>query len=162
MSTELNSTMDVQDEKRLGQWLANWLVAFFLSLTEHIYLQVLPPKKAKVTSENKPVELVITRQELITNPALIGRIHALNKTRGVYFRPNTGGNIDASIVRFNAFFAEYDDLPIDEQLRRFKSAPVPPSILVITKKSVHAYWLIDGNCSEAEWRDIQDRLIAYF
>src|SRR5262249_51227021 len=28
--------------------------------------------------------------------------------------------------------------------------------------SVHAYWLINGSCSESEWRNIQQRLIDYF
>jgi hypothetical protein len=85
-----------------------------------------------------------------------------NKNSGIYFVVNSGGNKDENITRYNAFFTEIDDKPMAEQHQLFDECPIKPSIRVETKKSVHSYWLIDGDCSESEWRDIQARLIAYF
>jgi hypothetical protein len=51
---------------------------------------------------------------------------------------------------------------MEEQHAALDTAPLATSIRVETKKSVHAYWLIEGECTEAEWRDVQERLIAYF
>jgi hypothetical protein len=86
----------------------------------------------------------------------------LNEFMGIYFVVNSGGDTDASIDKFNAWFAENDDLPIDEQHANLDACPIQPSIRVETKKSVHAYWLTDGECSADDWRDMQCRLIAYF
>jgi putative DNA primase/helicase len=96
------------------------------------------------------------------DPAIISHLRSLNETRGIYFVVNSGGDKDDEIIRYNAFYAEYDDLSIDEQLRRFKSAPVLPSILNVTKKSVHVYWLLRGPCSEEKWGDGQERIISHF
>jgi hypothetical protein len=85
-----------------------------------------------------------------------------NKNSGIYFVVNSGGNTDAEIHRYNAFFMENDELSIEEQHKALDNAPTKPSSRVETKKSVHAYWLINGECSEEEWREIQARLIAYF
>jgi hypothetical protein len=85
-----------------------------------------------------------------------------NKNSGIYFVVNSGGNKDAEIHHYNAFFMENDELPIEEQHKALDNAPIKPSSRVETKKSVHAYWLINGECSEEEWRDIQARLIGYF
>ncbi len=78
-----------------------------------------------------------------------------NKNSGIYFVVNSGGNTDAEIDRYNAFFMENDELSIEEQHKALDNAPIKPSSRVETKKSVHAYWLINGECSEEEWRDIQ-------
>ncbi len=85
-----------------------------------------------------------------------------NKNSGIYLVVNSGGNKDAEIHRYNAFFMENDELSIEEQHKALDNAPIKPSSRVETKKSIHAYWLINGECSEEEWRDIQSRLIAYF
>jgi hypothetical protein len=85
-----------------------------------------------------------------------------NKTRGWYFVVSAGGNTDADITRFNAFFVEIDTLPLDDQHRLFDASPIHPSIRLETRKSVHAYWLVDGECDIDAWREVQGRLIAYF
>lgn len=91
----------------------------------------------------------------------------LNKTKGLYFVVNTGGDSDKEIILFNAFFAEIDDLSIEQQHTLLDECPIQPSIRVETKRSVHAYWLRKSTGQamttvEKEWRDIQARLIAYF
>ncbi len=85
-----------------------------------------------------------------------------NQQSGIYFVVNSGGNSDADITRYNAFFVENDNLTIDEQHKALDNAPIQPSIRIETKKSVHSYWLTNGDCSESEWRDIQARLITNF
>jgi len=85
-----------------------------------------------------------------------------NKTRGVYFVVNSGGQSDADITKFNAVFCEVDNLPLADQHKLYNNCPLAPSIRVETKKSVHAYWLLEPGATEAEWRRAQQGLIEYF
>jgi hypothetical protein len=142
--------------------LTEFLAAFFPDKDEAIHFRAFKAKGAPNASDNHPLVETVTRRRLATDAELKTRMIAANEKRGWYFVVNTGGNTDTDIKRFNAFFVEIDDLPLDEQHRRFDASPLQPSILLETRKSVHAYWLIDGDCTEAEWRDIQARLIAYF
>lgn len=86
----------------------------------------------------------------------------MNYTRGLYFVVNGGGSSDAEITGFNAWFAEDDNRSIDEQHRILDAAPLRPSLRVETRRSVHAYWLIAGECKAKDWRAIQNQLIAHF
>lgn len=90
---------------------------------------------------------------------------------GIYARKSKQGELpqwthyikDEDITRFNAFFVEGDHKSIDEQLSKLEHCPVQPSILVTTRKSVHAYWLCaSAEVTVEEWAEIQTRLIAYF
>ncbi len=83
------------------------------------------------------------------------------QNRGIFFVVNYGGHEDGEITRINAQFVENDSLSIEEQLARIEDFPLPPSMIVRTKKSLHTYWLIkDGEVSK--FRTIQKRLIAQF
>jgi hypothetical protein len=104
----------------------------------------------------------VSRIELQTDSSLQDEIQNLNRTRGIYFVVNAGGNKDKDISRFNACFVENDSRSIEEQNQRLDNAPLPPSIRVETRKSVHAYWLINGGATANEWREIQRLLISYF
>ena len=138
--------------------LTAFLGAFSPDPSETIYLRAFAPK-----GHNLPVQkMTATRNALIYDPSLQQRLLDLNQTLGLYFVVNSGGDSDADIVRFNAFFCENDKLSLAEQHAALDASPLPPSIRVETKKSVHAYWLIEGDCSEDEWREGQARLIAYF
>lgn len=98
-----------------------------------------------------------------------GKISALEETlrkhnaqnRGIFFVVNFGGDKDEDITRINAVFVENDDLPIDEQIERLTAFPLPPSLMVKTAKSVHAYWLTT-DVKVPEFRTFQRRLIAQF
>jgi hypothetical protein len=142
--------------------LTDFLAAFFPDKDEAIYLRAFKAKGAPVAPDNHPLVEVVTRRRLATDTELRNRMLAANKSRGWYFVVNAGGNADADITRLNAFFVEIDDLPLDQQHKRFDVSPLQPSIRLETRKSVHAYWLIEGECTEAEWRDMQARLIAHF
>ena len=141
--------------------LNEFLEAFFQDENEPIYFRAFKPKDAPDTGSNFAKSIVFTRRQLLENENLI-ELRRLNHLRGIYFVVNAGGNTDAEITRFNAVFVENDNLPIEEQDRALDKCPVLPSVRVETKRSVHAYWLLNENCTEAVWRDLQERLIAFF
>ncbi len=138
-----------------------FLRAFFPDENELIYFRAFKPKDAPDTESNRPQNYAANRKVLAQAGGEI-ELKKFNHLRGVYFAPNAGGNSDSEITRFNAVFVEKDDLAIEEQHWILDNCPIANSIRVETKKSVHAYWLLKGNCTVDEWRDIQKRLIAYF
>lgn len=140
--------------------LSDFLNAFFPDATESIRFRAFAAKGCDV--EVSARKFVATRNQLITLAPLQAQLVQANEESGLYFVVNSGGDTDAEIVRYNAFFAEHDDLPLDEQHARLDTCPLVPSIRVETFKSVHAYWLINDDCRENEWRDVQQRLIDYF
>lgn len=141
--------------------LDGFLRAFYADENEQIYFRAFKPKDAPDTGENRPKKVCRTRKQLAQVDGEID-LRKLNHLRGIYFAPNAGGDTDAEISRFNAVFVENDNLPIDEQNRSLDASPLPTSIRVETKRSVHAYWLLKENCAADDWRDMQTRLIEYF
>jgi putative DNA primase/helicase len=94
--------------------------------------------------------------------SLVGTLQKHNDLyRGIYFVINYGGHEDADITRINAQFVECDDLPIEEQMEKIESFPLPPSLIVRTRKSLHTYWLVKDARVDA-FRRIQKKLIAHF
>lgn len=140
--------------------VTDFLAAFFPSLDEPICLRAF---KAKGDPDKiAPRKLRITRRRLSEDAALQAQLQEWNQTLGLYFVVNAGGDSAHEITRFNAFFAEIDDLSIAWQHQLFDRAPVLPSLRVETRRSVHAYWLLEGACTETEWRAMQQALIEYF
>lgn len=131
-------------------------------MDETICFRSFKPKDAPDNRQNKPLTFSVTRKQLQNDTALQARLKSANEESGLYFVVNAGGNQDREISPFNAFFVENDKLSIAEQQKRLDESPLAPSIRIETKKSVHAYWLIEGGCNESEWRDVQNRLIAKF
>jgi len=83
------------------------------------------------------------------------------KNRGIFFVVNHGGNEDKEISRINAQFVENDSLTVEEQYKNLMAFPLEPSLIVKTKKSLHAYWLIkDGDV--ARFRQVQGKLAEHF
>lgn len=142
--------------------ISGFLAAFFRDENENLHLRAFKPKGQPDSPDNRPLKFVTSRAELAGDRKLQGSLQEANKTRGIYFVVNSGGDCDDDITRFNGWFAEDDTRSIAEQHARLDSAPIQPAIRVETRKSVHAYWLIKGQCSEVEWRDVQARLIGYF
>lgn len=137
----------------------DFLSAFFPDVQEPIRLRFFPPRGAG----GEAVKYGVNREVMHGDEDVKAYIRQMNQTHGVYFVVNSGGDKDAEISRYNAWFVEGDDQTIEEQHKALDEGPLQPSIRVETKKSVHAYWLIASNeCSEQEWRDIQARLIAYY
>jgi hypothetical protein len=145
------------------QTLSSFLTAFFPDEREPIRLRAFAPKKApNKDSRFTAQKIEVTRHTLATDTTLQAKLKELNNTRGLYFVVNTGGDEDKDITRFNAWFAEDDTRPVEEQNLILDAAPLSPSIRIVTRKSIHAYWLQKGDCIETEWRDMQARLIAHF
>ncbi len=105
-------------------------------------------------------------QKLDINVAKIGKYIPLlteynQKNRGIFFVVNYGGNEDKEITRINAQFVENDTLSIEEQYKNLMAFPLEPSLIVRTKKSLHAYWLIkSGDISR--FRNVQMKLAEHF
>lgn len=142
--------------------LSEFLSPFYPDFTEAIYLRGFKPHGAESTLANAAVSFTSTREQIEQDANFQARLKELNRTRGLYFVVNAGGAEDKEITRFNAWFVESDSVDLQTQHDRLDNSPLPPSIRVETRKSVHAYWLIDGECTADVWRDIQLRLIAYF
>jgi putative DNA primase/helicase len=159
---ETLAAQDPQTIDKAGISLGQFLSAFFHADDEEICLRALKPKNAPDRANNQPLKMLVTQTALTSDPKLREQLRHLNETRGIYFVVNSGGNGDKDIKRFNAVFCENDKLPIPEQHAALDEAPLPPSIRVETSKSVHAYWLLQGECTEAEWRKVQQGLIAHF
>lgn len=156
--TDVSSNSNTQPQISISDFLA----AFYPDAQEQIHLRSFKPKGAPDSTDNSPKKYVLTKAKLTFSTSDKSRIIEDNQTRGIYFVVNAGGGSDKDITRYNAFFVESDSLSMEQQHVALDASPVPPSIRTETKKSVHAYWLIEGECSEVEWRVLQQRLITYF
>lgn len=83
------------------------------------------------------------------------------KNRGVFFVINSGGHMDEDITRINAQFVEMDSGSFEEQQAKIDAFPLPPSIIVKTRKSLHCYWLMK-DAEVSLFREIQLRLVKQF
>src|ERR1051326_8315568 len=88
--------------------LSDFLAAFFPDEDEPIHFRALPPKGGQGAS----VKIQTSRRELASSQSLQQKLRDLNKTHGIYFVVNAGGDVDSHIHRFNAVFCESDDQPI--------------------------------------------------
>lgn len=84
-----------------------------------------------------------------------------NKNHGVFYVVNYGGQDDSSITRINAQFVEMDDLSFEEQQKAVDEFPLPPSMVIKTRKSLHVYWFVK-NAKVELFRSIQKQLVSHF
>lgn len=82
--------------------------------------------------------------------------------RGVFFVVNYGGQDDDAITRINAQFVEMDNCGFDEQMKKIKAFPLPPSMIMKTQKSYHVYWFMDSTAKVERFRTIQTQLVKHF
>src|SRR6266536_1219382 len=140
----------------MNQSLDYFLSHVFPDQDEPIHLCALPPKD----SPGYPEMMVSSRRELRDERTML-RLRAINKSRGMYFRPNTGGHNDNEITRFNALFVERDTISVPKQHRILDK--FHPNIRCDTLKSTHAFWLLAPNdLTAGAWRHLQHELIARF
>ncbi len=148
---------------RVTPSLDEFLTAFFPDPYQDINLRTFGPKDAP---DDDPrffsKKWQTCREALACDEQLTDELHEYNKTRGLYFVVNSGGNKDVDITNFNAFFAEMDEGAHAAQHTKLDACPIPPTIRNETLKSVHAYWLAAPGCSADEWRKVQRRLIHHF
>ena len=84
--------------------------------------------------------------------AVLAELHRVNQAerRGIFFVVNAGGHRDAEITRVTAHFVEADDVPLETQWDHLMAFPLPPSIVVRTRKSLHGYWLMKAAVPEGD------------
>jgi len=133
----------------------NFLSPFFDS-KETVCIRIFDDRK---DSAFKGAKLECEAGKIATITDKLNQHNAQN--RGIYFVVNYGGNSDGEISRVNAVFVENDTLSIEEQLERLEGFALPPSLMVRTAKSVHAYWLVK-DVAVNKFRHLQKRLIAQF
>ena len=86
--------------------------------------------------------------------------NALN--RGVFYVVNFGGHTDETITRINAQFVEMDQGSFEEQMKKIEAFPIPPSMIIRTRKSYHVYWFMDSTAVVERFRIIQSQLVKWF
>lgn len=84
------------------------------------------------------------------------------KERGIFFVVNYGGQEDSEIKRINAQFVEMDDKSFEEQKALIDGFPLPPSMIIRTRKSLHTYWFMRQGAEVSRFRTVQKALISYF
>ena len=84
------------------------------------------------------------------------------QNRGVFFVVNYGGHDDGAITRINAQFFEMDDGTFEEQQAKIDAFPLPPSMVIKTRKSLHVYYFMDGSARVERFRTIQQQLVKQF
>jgi hypothetical protein len=84
--------------------------------------------------------------------------------RGVYVVVNgaDGGHEDKDIKQCVAIFCEWDDRPVEEQLRHWKTVGfLEPTFTIYSgDKSAQPYWVFEQPISVEQWRELQLLLIA--
>lgn len=103
-----------------GSSVSEFVQPFFPKESERICLRAFKPKtvtdaEAKGKPEFRPCKIHATRRQLARDKQLQAELKKINKTRGVYFVVNGGGDTKTSITRFNAFFAEADEGSLADQ-----------------------------------------------
>jgi hypothetical protein len=142
--------------------LDGFLSAFFPDPYEDINLRAFGPKGAPDEARFSPRKWRTCREALACDPALLAELHEANRTRGIYFVINTGGDKAKDITRINGFFAEMDERTLAEQHAKYDACPIPPPIRVEALKSVHGHWPASTGARLEEFDDIQPLLIGYF
>lgn len=136
---------------------------FFPDEAEPIWLRSFAPKGLPPEIQSYPQVIETCRAEMRLDKTLQMRLKKINETQGLYFVVNAGGNKDADINRINAVFCEIDDRPIQRQHDIYEyESPWMPSMRVVTKNSVHAYWLLEEPISVQDFTQIQHGLIQYY
>ena len=144
--------------------LDDFLACFFPTETEPLFIRGFSPKELPDTLRSPVYGRQVTREQLVGDKNLQTELRVLNQHQGLYFPPNSGGFKETEITRCNAVFCEIDDQPLDAQHEAYNYCQMPPSIQVETKKSVHAYWLLDPTetIQREDWYNIQCGLIEHF
>lgn len=93
------------------------------------------------------------------------------QNRGLYFTPNpiTGTTVspkgsmrlDANVESFTSCFADFDGGDKIAQALAL-SLCLEPSIVVESKNGYHAYWMLEDEVTEDEWRKLQEGIIKKF
>jgi len=109
---------------------------------------------------------------LLAGTGLSGRAKNLVKTfpqlpsqpkdKGLFVIVNGGGHKDENVLMGRAFFCEWDDRPIEEQVRLWeKLGFLEPTFQIQTRKSIHSYWVLNRSCPIDLWRPVQAKILDH-
>lgn len=143
--------------------ITQFLEPFYPDPQEPIWILGFPAKDLPVNHPDKELQYkkLVTRENLTNNRLLQNNLREMNKRLGLYFVVNAGGTKKSEIKRANAVFCEFDDKELAEQHEIYDTCGLPPSIRVHTRKSVHAYWLLNDATMD-HWRTVQLGIMARF
>lgn len=114
-----------------------------------IFYREFPPKGGKGSAVKKQRILPSILQEQ-------------NANKGLYFVVNGQGQSDKDIKTCRAFFAEWDDLPMEEQEDFWEKINfLEPTFQVKTRKSIHSYWVLNEPIPVEEWKILQANLLNF-
>jgi hypothetical protein len=83
-------------------------------------------------------------------------------SKGVYFVVNGGGQKDIDVSSARAFFIEFDDRPIEDQLAAVAASGLPEATCIVkTRKSVHCYWRFTDSIGVDQWKQLQEDANAW-
>ena len=82
--------------------------------------------------------------------------------RGIFFVVNGGGQKDSDVKEVKAFFIDDDEASFEEQIEKLNSFDLEPSVIIKTKRSLHAYWLTKGETRIDYFTKIQEGFIEVF
>lgn len=138
--------------------LSEFFRAFGYADDDTIYIRTFDDKKKNGKLASKKHIKLSVFDEII--PELVD----LNQSGcGVFFVVNGGGDTNEEVIKGNiarAQFFECDDKSLEEQWQIIEDAPLEPSIIVQTSKSLHVYYLlIDGQA--ARFRGLQNKLCEF-
>jgi hypothetical protein len=155
---EINLRLDDPSEVTLDDFLS----AFFPDPCEETNLRAFGPKGAPDEARFSPRKWRTCREALACDAALLAELHEANRTCGIYFVVNSGGDKAKDITRINGFFAEMDDGALASQHAKYDASPLMPAVRIETLKSVHGHWPAAPGVTLDEFGEIQRRLIHHF
>ncbi|MEP0911775.1 CHC2 zinc finger domain-containing protein [Leptolyngbya sp. GB1-A1] len=124
------------------------LYALGYNIGDTVYLRSFPPKGGSGKPKNSS----------FTMPNVP---HLQEPDGGLYFVVNGGGQRDADVEIGRALFCEWDDRPIEDQLRAWQEKGLEPNLQVVTRKSVHNYFVIKSGCPIEQWRKLQEDFLEW-
>ena len=120
--------------------------------TDILHLRVFDDKKRGIFTGQK---LSVEAGKFVTIEKML-RDHN-EQGHGIFLVVNSGGQLDKEINRINAQFVESDSLSFEEMQARIDGFPMPPSMIIKTRKSLHTYWFVK-DAEVARFRPIQKAL----
>ncbi|AIE73857.1 MULTISPECIES: DUF5906 domain-containing protein [unclassified Synechocystis] len=114
-----------------------------------IFYRQFPPKGSKgYASKTKQILPCIIQEQ--------------NPEKGLYFVVNGQGQSDKDIKTCRAFFAEWDDRPMEEQEDFWEKINfLEPTFQVKTRKSIHSYWVLKEPIPVEDWKILQANLLNF-
>lgn len=118
-----------------------------------------------INDRDKTRPVLIFRSTLDRLPEVWPEIDRLNREEyyGVFVvvnkMPAGSAGKDSDVTDVSAWFYEVDDLSKEEQWKLIEQMPVPPSMVVETKKSLHTLFLAAPGAKTENYKRIQEKQI---